>query len=265
MLRATVCALVFALLAGLALMPVLSTEEALSEEAEKAPAKLTLASDEKAEAVLAVFKEDWKAKGLRGEDKVMQRDFAMRKISKIHHPDIVAALGKASRDSHPDVRMIALIYLGDQKALTHLAAQHVLKAMRKHKKDIVLQMTGLQTLGELRYLGLSLASQDRQQLEDPSGFPVRDQTRGRQQTPVAGEFPHVFALLENSLQTRLEHDRPASRLLDIPSRRVFGLGGAAHVVEPLANAGLLPPPQTIQRDDVVTLEGAETTLGTIIE
>ncbi|MDJ0521234.1 MAG: HEAT repeat domain-containing protein [Planctomycetota bacterium] len=144
MLRATACALVLALL----LVPV-----TFAEDAKKAPTKLTLATDEQAEAILAIFKEDWKAKGLKGDDRVSQRDYAMRKISKVHHPKIVDALGKASRDRHPDVRMIALIYLGDQKALPHLASQHVLKAMRKSQKDIPLLMTGLQTLGELKYLG----------------------------------------------------------------------------------------------------------------
>lgn len=151
MLRATVCALVLALLCGLLLVPATFADDV--NDAKEKPKALTLASDERAAKVLAVFKDEWKAKGLKGDDKVSQRDYAMRKLSRVHHPDIVAALGKASRDSNPDVRMIALIYLGDQKALPHLAAQHVLKAMRKGKKDVVLIMTGLQTLGELRYLG----------------------------------------------------------------------------------------------------------------
>jgi len=148
MLRASACALVLVLLAGILLIPA-----TFAEDAKDAPQKLTLASDERAQQALAEFKEDWKATGLKGDDKVSQRDYAMRKISKIQHPDIVDALGKASRSSDSDVRMIALIYLGDQKALPHLAAQHVLKAMRKSKKDIVLLMTGLQSLGELKYLG----------------------------------------------------------------------------------------------------------------
>lgn len=144
MLRATVCALVL----GLLLVPV-----TFAEDVKQAPKKLTLATDEQAEAILAVFKDEWKAKGLKGDDRVSQRDYAMRKISKIHHPDIVAALGKASRSSDADTRMLALIYLGDQKALPHLAGTHVVKAMRKHKKDVALIMTGLQSLGELKYLG----------------------------------------------------------------------------------------------------------------
>jgi hypothetical protein len=144
MLRATACALVL----GLLLVPA-----TFAEDVKEPPKKLTLATDEQAAAALATFKDEWKAKGLKGDDRVSQRDYAMRKISKIHHPDIVAALGKASRTSDSDTRMIALIYLGDQKALPHLAGTHVVKAMRKHKKDLVLQLTGLQTLGELKYLG----------------------------------------------------------------------------------------------------------------
>ena len=153
MLRATTSALILALLSGLLCASATLAPVAFGDEADEKPKALTLASDERVAEALAVFKEEWKAKGLKGDDKVSQRDYAMRKISKLHHPDVVAALGKATRDSNPDVRMIALIYLGDQKALPHLAAQHIVKAMRKSKKDVVLLMTGLQSLGELRYLG----------------------------------------------------------------------------------------------------------------
>ncbi len=124
-----------------------------AEEPTKKPKPLVLAGDEEAAEALGAFKEAWKAKGLKGDDRVSQRDYAMRGISRIQHPAITKALGKASRSRNADVRMIALIYLGDQKALPHLAGQYALDAMRKHKKDVVLLLTGLQTLGELKYLG----------------------------------------------------------------------------------------------------------------
>ncbi len=151
MLRTLACLFLVTLLAVAAFTPLAAAEKAPAVK--KAEPKLTLATDEKAAKVLAVFADEWKAKGLKGDDKVSQRDYAMRKISKIHHPDVVHALGKASRNGDSDTRMLALIYLGDQKALPHLAGQHVLKALKKHKKDIVLQLTGLQTLGALKYLG----------------------------------------------------------------------------------------------------------------
>jgi hypothetical protein len=102
---------------------------------------------------LEVFQEDYKAKGLKGDDKTSQRDFAMAKLSKVQHPDVVDALGKVSRSSDEILRMLAIVYLGEQRALPHDASRHVLAAMRRGKKDEVLLITGLQSLGSLKYLG----------------------------------------------------------------------------------------------------------------
>ena len=121
----------------------------------KAGAPLVLASDEEVAALLEQFKEDWKAKGLSGDDKLMQRDFAMRQISKAQHPEILKSLGKVAKSGDGDLRMLAVIYLSDQKALPHLAAGHILGAMKRDKKDIVMQITALQALGDLKYLGAS--------------------------------------------------------------------------------------------------------------
>ena len=149
MVRSTIHALLLALLAVGILASYGGAEEAKKES------KPSIASDEVVAEALAEFKEAWKAKGLKGDDKVMQRDFAMRLINELHHPAVVDALGKASKSSDEDVRLISIIYLGDQVLLPHQAAEYVTKAMKKHRKDVVLQMTALQTLGHLKYVGAS--------------------------------------------------------------------------------------------------------------
>ncbi len=149
MVRNTFHALLLALLAVGVLASLGTAEEA------KKKAEPELATDEEVAQALAEFKEAWKAKGLKGDDKVMQRDYAMRLINELHHPAVIKALGKASKSSDEDVRLIALIYLGDQQLLPHQAAQYVLGAMKKHRKDVVIQMTALQSLGRLKYAGAS--------------------------------------------------------------------------------------------------------------
>ncbi|MDF1701481.1 MAG: hypothetical protein P1V36_10030 [Planctomycetota bacterium] len=147
MLRPTIFAALLVFLAYGGLAPAVQAEEAKDRAAPE------MATDEEVAEALAEFKAAYKAKGLKGDDRVMQRDHAMRMINKLHHPEVVKALGKASKSSDEDVRLIAVIYLGDQVLLPHLAAQHVLAVMKKSKKDIVALMTCLQSLGHLKYVG----------------------------------------------------------------------------------------------------------------
>ncbi len=140
---------VFALVLSVALLAPAST----FAEDKKTPEVPARASDEEAASALAIFKVNWKARGLKGDDKLMQREMALRQIAPIQHPEIIKAIGKGTKSSDEDLRLVALIYLGDQKAHPHLAAKYIIEAMRKHKKDTVLMMTGLQALGELKYLG----------------------------------------------------------------------------------------------------------------
>ena len=79
----------------------------------------------------------------------------MEQIAPLQHPKIVDALGKITKNSNPDLRLLAMIYLGDQKALPHQSAKYILAAMKKGKKDTVTLITGLQSLGNLKYLGAS--------------------------------------------------------------------------------------------------------------
>jgi len=121
--------------------------------AEKESAPIALASDEEVEAALAEFKKNYKATGIPREDKIMHRDWAMQQIAPLQHADVIKALGKVTKSGDGDLRMLAMIYLGDQRALAHLAAKHIIAAMKKDKKNVVLLMTGLQSLSSLKYLG----------------------------------------------------------------------------------------------------------------
>lgn len=111
------------------------------------------ASDEDAAAAVAKFREDWKATGLKGDDKLMQRDFALTQLARVPHPLVVVELGDVARTGDEDLRPIAVAYLGLQKGTPALAGEQVLAAMKKHAKDDVLVLSGVQALGQLRYLG----------------------------------------------------------------------------------------------------------------
>lgn len=151
MVRSTICTLALALMSLGLLAPHAAAEEAKKEKA-RAP---QMASDEEVAKALEEYKAAYKAKGLRGDDRTMQREYAMRLIKDLHHPEVVDALGKATRASNVDEALYAMSYLGDQVLLPHESAKHLLKAMKRHKKDLVVQMTGLQQLGRLKYLGAS--------------------------------------------------------------------------------------------------------------
>ncbi len=147
-------------LVGLGL-PAATAEEA-PDAAPEAAAPLALAatlerppvaSDEDAEAALARFKDEYKARGLRGEEKLSQRDFALSNLAVVQHPDVVKALAKVSKASDSTLRLLGVIYLGEQTALPGLAGPPILRAMKRGQKDPTMLMSGLQSLANLRYLG----------------------------------------------------------------------------------------------------------------
>jgi hypothetical protein len=126
-----------------------------------APAQApALATDAEAAAALATFKESWKAKGLKGDERVSQRDWALDELSKIQHPLIVAELGSVAKTGDDDLKLIAVIYLARQKALPGKAGEQVLAALQKNGKDVAFVLSGLQTLGKLRYLGADESLRD---------------------------------------------------------------------------------------------------------
>jgi hypothetical protein len=119
----------------------------------KPAAPPALASDADAAAAVAAFKEEFKAKGLKGEDKTAQRDWAMSKISKIQHAQVVEELADVVRGGDEKLRRIAVLYLGDQKALPGSAGRVASAALEKNRKDPRFVLSALRTIGGVGYLG----------------------------------------------------------------------------------------------------------------
>jgi hypothetical protein len=117
------------------------------------PAPPALSSDADVAVALEKFKEDFKAKGLKGDDRTMQRDYAMEQLAKLQHPLVVEALAKVTNDPDPMLRTSAVLYLGEQKACPGAAGLKVVAAMKKNADDTVFVMSALQALGALKYLG----------------------------------------------------------------------------------------------------------------
>jgi hypothetical protein len=118
-----------------------------------APAVPKVDDDAKATAAVATFKEAFKAKGMKGDERLAQRDWALSELVKVQHPLVVAELGEVARSNDEKLRLLAVIYLGDQKALPALAGEQVLTALKKHGGDTVLVLSALQSLASLKYLG----------------------------------------------------------------------------------------------------------------
>ena len=124
-------------------------EGALPGKAKPKPVVVQLASDEEAAEALKTFKVEFKAKGLRKDDKLSQRDFALQELSKVMHPDVVKELGKHTRSGNEIILILAVIYLGDMYAFPGMAGKYVDQAMMRNKKDKILLMSGLESLGQL--------------------------------------------------------------------------------------------------------------------
>lgn len=112
-----------------------------------------VASDAEAAEALALFKRQFRARGLSPDEKLSQRDYAMRILIQTQHPDVVNELGKIARKRDASVSTLAIIYLGDMSALPGPAGRKVLDAMKKHKRDRVRLVASLKSLGQLKYLG----------------------------------------------------------------------------------------------------------------
>ena len=77
----------------------------------------------------------------------------MFRVSRVVHRTVDDALAVVSRGGDETLRMIAVAYLGDQKALPAYAGIRIAAAMKANPKDGVLVMTGLQSIGSLQWLG----------------------------------------------------------------------------------------------------------------
>jgi len=113
------------------------------------------ASDEEADEALKIFKVAFKARGKKGDMKIAEQDAAMRRLSKVQHPDVVDALVKVTKNRNVDLRTAAVLQLGRLRALPGYAGVAVMKAMDRNRKDPTFIMAGLESIGTLRYLGAS--------------------------------------------------------------------------------------------------------------
>lgn len=118
-----------------------------------AKGRARLATEAEVAEALAQFKVDFAARGIPKDEVVSQRNYAMKKIAPVQHPEIIKALAKITKHRNKDLRTLALIYLGDQRLHPHLAAQPILASMKKYKRDKSVLMTGLRSLCTLKYLG----------------------------------------------------------------------------------------------------------------
>ncbi len=112
-------------------------------------------ADDVADAALAAFKENWKAKDLQGDDRLAQRDCAMQQLTLINHPKVVDELAKVLRGNDPNLRIAAAVHLSTQKALPVAAGKRLAEAVQRNKNDVAFVMACLSSVGQLKYLGAS--------------------------------------------------------------------------------------------------------------
>jgi hypothetical protein len=119
-----------------------------------------VASDAQAKEALATFKKDFRARGLKGDEKLGEQDFALRTLAKVQHRSVVDALAKVTKNRSIDLRTSAVLRLGEQRALPGYAGAAVVKAMDRNSKDPTFLMAGLEAIGRLQYLGATEVLRD---------------------------------------------------------------------------------------------------------
>jgi hypothetical protein len=110
-----------------------------------------MATDEQAEAALDAFKDAWKARGYKGDEKTAMRELAMRTLAEVQHPEVTEELSKLTRNRDADLRTLAVMYLGRQRRLPGYAGEMILKAIDKYSSDPVLVMFGIDAIADLDY------------------------------------------------------------------------------------------------------------------
>ena len=125
---------------------------AMAEDAPAPDVVAKPATDEQADAALEVFKDAFRARGLKGDEKLMQKEYAMRALAKVQHRRVIDALAKVTRDRSPDVRTAAVAHLSKQHVHAGYAGHRVLEAMRKWKKDETFTMACLSAITTLKCL-----------------------------------------------------------------------------------------------------------------
>ena len=125
-------------------------EEPAAEEKEPIP---PLADEEIAKEVLKVFKTDFKARGYKGDEKLGMKEAAMRTLAATQHPLVADRLFKLTRDRDADIRTLAVLYLGYQRALPGYAGPLVVKAIEAQSSDPIFAMFGIEAIEQLEYRG----------------------------------------------------------------------------------------------------------------
>lgn len=128
--------------------PVFAEEPA---EKKAKPPVPPLATAEELKEALAVYKTEWKAKGLKGDEKLGARVYAIKSLAATQHKKVVDQLAKLTRNGDQDIRTAAVQYLGMQRALAGYAGAKIVAAMEKHSDDSVVQISGLHAIQELNY------------------------------------------------------------------------------------------------------------------
>jgi len=132
----------------LVLPAVLCLAEDPAEEEEPIP---PIATDEEVAEALKEFKSAYRARGFSGDDKTAMREVAMRKLTRTQHPDVADRLFKLTKDRNADIRTLALLYLGHQRALPGYAGPLVVKALAAQEKDPIFAMFAVEALATLDY------------------------------------------------------------------------------------------------------------------
>jgi hypothetical protein len=112
-----------------------------------------LSTEAEAMQALLEFKKDYRAPGLKGDERTAMREVAMRKLARTQHALVADQLGKLTRDRDPDLKTLALLYLGYQRALPGYAGELVLKALKANPGDAVFAMFAIEAIERLAYRG----------------------------------------------------------------------------------------------------------------
>ena len=147
-------------LAALLAVPAFAAPDGGAEPAAAPEAAPALASPDEVKAAIEAYKDNWKAKGLKGEERLAQRDWAMQQLVAIQHPDVVDELAKVLKGSDENLRIAAAVHLSEQTALPVLAGKKIAEAIQRNKNDSNFLMAALDSLGRLKFLGATEVIED---------------------------------------------------------------------------------------------------------
>ena len=143
------------ILLSLAFVALLAPAFALAEEpaADEVEPILPLADEAEAKEALGAFKRDFRARGFKGDEKLAMKEVAMRTLAAIQHPLVSDRLYKLTRNRDADIRTLAVLYLGYQRALPGYAGPLVVKAIKTQNSDAVFAMFGIEAIENLDFRG----------------------------------------------------------------------------------------------------------------